>query len=154
MYARRGGRQTPAIDELPSTVIHSTTCALSATVTDSTMAVNPFRSVLAAAAAVMLAAGIAHADGPDDQFLAMLSKDGVGGGPPDQLIAIAHERCNDANLPRSGPYNWRFGAQPSPYIGAIGNIYTELEATGMNSAQAAQFIRDAITVYCPDQKGS
>jgi hypothetical protein len=24
----------------------------------------------------------------------------------------------------------------------------------MNSAQAAQFIRDAITVYCPDQKGS
>jgi len=48
----------------------------------------------------------------------------------------------------------RFGGQPSPYIGAIGGIYTELEATGMNSAQAAQFIRDAIAVYCPDQKGS
>jgi len=130
------------------------TCAFSAVVPHLTMVVNPFGSVLAAAAAVMLAAGIAHAGGPDDQFLAMLSKDGVFGGPPDQLIAIAHERCNDANLPRSGPYNWRFGAQPSPYIGAIGNIYTELEATGMNSAQAAQFIRDAITVYCPDQKGS
>jgi Protein of unknown function (DUF732) len=129
------------------------TCALSASVPHSSMAVNPFRSVLAAAAAVMLAAGIAHADGQDDQFLAMLSKDGVV-GPPDQLIAIAHERCDAANLPRSGGYNFRFGGQPSPYIGAIGNIYTELESTGMNSAYAAQFIRDAITVYCPDQKGS
>ena len=47
---------------------------------------------------------------------------GVVGGRPDQLIAIAHERCNDANLPRSGVFNWRFGGQPSPYIGAIGNI--------------------------------
>ena len=129
------------------------TCALSAVVPHSTMAVNPFRSVLAAAAAVMLAAGIAHADGQDDQFLAMLSKDGVV-GPPDQMIAIAHERCDAANLPRSGGYNFRFGALPSPYIGAIGNIYTELESTGMNSAYAAQFIRDAITVYCPDQRGS
>ena len=117
------------------------------------MAVHPFRFVLAAAAAVMLAAGIAHADGQDDQFLGMLSKDGIG-GPPDQMIAIAHERCDDANLPRSGNYNFRWGAMPSPYIGAIGNIYTELESTGMNSAQAAQFIRDAITVYCPDQRGS
>jgi hypothetical protein len=117
------------------------------------MPVNLFRAVLAATAAVILAAGIANAGGPDDQFFALLSKDGLV-GPPDQLIALAHERCDDANLPRSGPYNFRWGAQPSPYIGAIGNLYTELEATGMNSAQAAQFIRDAITVYCPDQRGS
>ncbi|MGB6763480.1 DUF732 domain-containing protein [Mycobacterium sp.] len=128
------------------------TCALSAVVSHSTMAVNPFRAVLAAAAAVMLAAGIAQADGPDDQFLAMLSKDGVV-GPPDQMIAIAHERCDDANLPRSGGFNFRFGAGPSPYMFAIGNIYNELESQGMTSAQAAQFIRDAIAVYCPDQKG-
>ena len=118
------------------------------------MAVNPFRAVLAAAAAVMLAAGIAQADGPDDQFLAMLSKDGVLVGAPDQMIAIAHERCDDANLPRSGGFNFRFGAGPSPYMFAIGNIYNELESQGMTSAQAAQFIRDAIAVYCPDQKGS
>jgi hypothetical protein len=129
------------------------TCALSAVVSHSIMTVNPLRAVLAAAAAVMLAAGIAHADGTDDQFLAMLSKDGVVGAP-DQMIAIAHERCDDANLPRSGGFNWRFGGQPSPYIGAIGNIYTELESQGLTSAQAAQFIRDAIAVYCPDQKGS
>src|SRR3984893_18806018 len=129
------------------------TCALSAVVSHSTMAVNPFGSVAAAAAAVMLAAGIAHASGPDDQFLALLSKDGIVGAP-DQMIAVAHERCDDANLPRSGPFNWRFGGQPSPYIGAIGNIYTELEATGMNSAQSGPLIRDAIAVYCPDQKSS
>ncbi len=117
------------------------------------MAVHPFRPVLAAVAAVMLSAGIAHADGADDQFLALLSKDGIVGAP-DQMIAVAHERCDDANLPRSGGWNWRFGAGPSPYIGAIGNVYTELESQGMSSAQAAQFIRDAITVYCPDQRGS
>ncbi|MDT7762853.1 MAG: hypothetical protein QOC63_2273 [Mycobacterium sp.] len=129
------------------------TCAFSAMVTDSIMAVNPFRFVLAAAAVVMLAAGIAHADGPDDQFLAMLSKDGIVGAP-DQMIALAHERCDDGNLSRSGSFTLFSGKGPSPYMFAIGNIYTELEATGMNSAQAAQFIRDAITVYCPDQKGS
>ena len=103
------------------------------------MTVNSFRAVLAASAALMLTAGIAHADGADDQFLAMLAKDGVV-GPPDQMIAIAHERCDDANLPRSGVFNFRFGGQPSPYIGAIGNIYTELEAQGMTSAQEGQLI--------------
>jgi Protein of unknown function (DUF732) len=116
------------------------------------MAVDPFRPVLAAAAAVLLATGIAHADGQDDQFLALLSKDGIV-GPPDQMIAIAHERCDDADLPRSGLFIPRFGSQPGPYLAAIGNIYTELESQGLTSGQAAQFIRDAITVYCPDQKG-
>jgi hypothetical protein len=48
----------------------------------------------------------------------------------------------------------RSGDHTHPYIGAIGNIYNELASQGMTSAQAAQFIRDAITVYCPDQKGS
>jgi hypothetical protein len=116
------------------------------------MAVDPFRPVLGAAAAVLLAAAIAHADGPDDQFMALLSKDGIV-GPRDQMIAIAHERCDDADLPRSGVFIPRFGAQPGPYLAAIGNIYTELEAQGLTSGQAAQFIRDAIVVYCPDQKG-
>jgi hypothetical protein len=48
----------------------------------------------------------------------------------------------------------RFGSQPGPYLAAIGQIYNELEAQGLTSAQAAQFIRDAIAVYCPDQKGT
>ena len=120
------------------------------------MAVGPFRPVLAAVtatAALLLAAAVAHADPLDDQFFALLSRDGIV-GPPDQMIAIAHERCNDADLPRSGLFIPRFGAQPGPYLAAIGQIYSELEAQGLTSGQAAQFIRDAIAVYCPDQKGT
>jgi hypothetical protein len=116
------------------------------------MAVDPFRAVLGAAAAVLAATAVAHADGLDDQFLAMLAKDGIS-GPQDQMIAIAHERCDAADLPRSGIFIPRFGAQPGPYLAEIGNIYTELESQGLSSGQAAQFIRDAIKVYCPDQAG-
>jgi Protein of unknown function (DUF732) len=117
------------------------------------MTVNLVRPVVAVAVAALLAAATAHADGLDDQFMAKLSQDGVNIGPPDQLIAIAHERCDDANLPRSGVFIPRFGSQPGPYLAAIGNVYTELESAGMTSGQAAQFIRDAIAVYCPDQRG-
>ena len=117
------------------------------------MAVGPVRPILAAAAALLLATAVAHADPLDDQFFALLSRDGIV-GPPDQMISIAHERCNDADLPRTGLFIPRFGSQPGPYLAAIGQIYTELEAQGLTSAQAAQFIRDAIAVYCPDQKGT
>ena len=37
---------------------------------------------------------VAHADAPDDQFLKLLAKDGINAGPPEQLIALAHERCD------------------------------------------------------------
>lgn len=117
------------------------------------MAADPLRPVFAAAAAVLLTTAIAHADGLDDQFLALLSRDGINGAP-DQMIAIAHERCDAADLPRSGVFIPRFGAQPGPYLAEIGNIYTELESQGLTSSQAAQFIRDAIKVYCPDQAGT
>jgi hypothetical protein len=49
----------------------------------------------------------------------------------------------------------RLGGLRRPQIrfqDGIGYIHTELESTGMASARAAQFIRDVITVYCPDQK--
>jgi hypothetical protein len=130
------------------------TCDLSPLVSHSTMAAGPLRPVLAAAAALLLATAVAHADPLDDQFLALLSRDGIVGPPPDQMIAFAHERCNDADLPRSGVFIPRFGPQPGPYLAAIGNLYGELEGQGLTSAQAAQFIRDAIAVYCPDQKGT
>jgi hypothetical protein len=117
------------------------------------MPATPLRVVLAMVVGVMLSSGIAHAGGPDDQFMALLAKDGIV-GQSGQMVAIAHERCDDAALPRQGAYNWRFGAGPSPYLAAIGNVYTELESQGLTSGQAAQFIRDAIAVYCPDQKGS
>jgi hypothetical protein len=52
------------------------------------MTVNPFRPVCAAAAAVLVTAAIAHADGPDDQFLGLPSN-GLNVGPPAKMIAIA-----------------------------------------------------------------
>jgi len=116
------------------------------------MAVDPFRPVFAAAAAVLVAAAIAHADSPDDQFLGLLSTDGLNVGPPDQMIAIAHERCDDDGLSRSGVFLFRFGEQPSPFMVAITKIYTELESQGLTAAQVGRFMRDAITVYCPDKK--
>ena len=51
------------------------------------MAVGPFRPILAAvtaASALLLAAAVAHADPLDDQFFALLSRDGIV-GPPDQV---------------------------------------------------------------------
>jgi hypothetical protein len=70
-----------------------TTCELSALVSNSSMAVDLFRPVFAAAAAVQVGAAVAHADSADDQFLGLLSNDGLSVGPPDQMIAIAHQRC-------------------------------------------------------------
>jgi Protein of unknown function (DUF732) len=115
--------------------------------------VDPFRPVFTAAAAVLVATAVAHADSLDDQFLAKLSQDGMNVGSPDQLIGVAHERCDDADLPRTGLFIPRFGAQPGPYLAAIGNIYTELESQGMTSGQVVVFMQDAMTVYCPDKKG-
>lgn len=117
------------------------------------MTVEPFRPVVAADAAVLLAVATAHADSLDDQFLAKLSQDGLSIGPPDQLIAVAHERCDDAGLSRSGVFIPHFGEQPSPFSYAIKNIYDELESQGMTSGQVVLFMRDAMTVCCPDKKG-
>lgn len=121
-------------------------------VSHSTMTVNPFRPVFAAAAAVLVAAGIAHADNPDDQFLGLLSKDGLNVGPPAKMIAIAHGRCDDDGLSRLSSFNFRFGGHPSPFSVAMSQLYGELQSQGLTTAQADQFMRDAITVYCPDKK--
>lgn len=117
------------------------------------MTVDPFRPVFAATAAVLVAAAaIAHADSPDDQFLGMLSNDGLNVDPLDQMIAIAHERCDDGGLSHHGSFNLRFGGHPSPFNVAMSNLYGELQSQGLSTAQVDQFMRDAITVYCPDQK--
>ena len=96
----------------------------------------------------------AHADpagGPDDQFLGMLSKDGANVGPPDRLIAIAHERCDADGLSRSPVFFWRM-AGASPYMEGMTKIYAELESQGLTASQLGPFMRDAITVYCPQAR--
>ena len=116
----------------------------------STITLDPFRPVLAAVAAVLLAAAVAHADTPDAQFLGLLSNDGMNVGPSDRLIAIAHERCADDGLSRDTERNWIFGAHPSPYAQAMWQISAELQSQGLAAGQVGPFVRDARTVYCPD----
>jgi hypothetical protein len=113
------------------------------------MTVNRFRRVWVVATAVAVAGGVAHGDTQDDQFLGLLSNDGLNIGPPDRLIAIAHERCDNDGLSRADVYNFRFGGHPSPFRVAMSKIAGELLSQGLTIAQVRPFMQDAITVYCP-----
>lgn len=113
------------------------------------MIIDPLRPAFAAATAVLVAAAVAHADTQDDQFLALLSNDGLNVGPPDRMIAIAHERCDKEGLSRSEWYNFRFGGQPSPWRVAMSKIAAELQSLGLAANQVRPFMQDAINVYCP-----
>jgi|SRR6185312_2876369 len=104
---------------------------------------------LVAATAVLMTGAVAHADASDDQFLALLSRDGITAGPPDQLIALAHERCDDDNLSRSGIFTLHFGAMPSPFSSAMLQLASKLENQGLTGPQVRPFLLDAISVYCP-----
>ncbi len=108
-----------------------------------------FRPVLAAAAALLVAAAVAHADSQDDQFLGSLSNDGLNIGPPDRLLALAHERCDDEALSRGDSYAIQFGGHASPWRVAMSKIGNELEALGFTNQQVRPFMQDAINVYCP-----
>jgi hypothetical protein len=113
------------------------------------MTVSPFRPILVAAAAVLVGTAVANADTPDAQFLGLLSNDGLNVGPPDRLIAIAHERCDNDGLSRADVYNFRFGGHPSPFRVAMSKIAGELQSQGLTTGQVRPFMQDAITVYCP-----
>jgi hypothetical protein len=102
-----------------------------------------------AAAAVLMTGPIAHADAQDDQFLGLLSRDGITAGPPDQLIALAHRRCDNEGLSRTGPWTFHFGAMPSPFSTAQLQLAADLEGQGVPGPQVRPFLLDAISVYCP-----
>jgi uncharacterized protein DUF732 len=114
------------------------------------MTADPFRPLLAAVAAVLVAGAVAHADTPDAQFLGLLSNNGMNVGPSDRLIAIAHERCDDDGLSRDTQRTWIWGAHPSPYAQAMWKIDAELEKQGLAAGQVGPFVHAAMTVYCPD----
>jgi hypothetical protein len=110
---------------------------------------NVVRLLPAIAAAAFMTSGIAHADAQDDQFLGLLHRDGIAGGPPDQLIALAHRRCENDSLSRSTPWTFHFGAMPSPFSSAMLQLAADLEGQGVPGEQVRQFLLDAISVYCP-----
>ena len=118
---------------------------------NSIVSIDPLSPVLAAAAALLVwvGAAVAHADTPDAQFLGLLAKDGITAGPPDQLIALAHERCDDDSLSRSQVLTLHFGAMPSPFTVAVRQLAAKLESQGLTGPQVRPFLLDAISVYCP-----
>jgi hypothetical protein len=112
------------------------------------MAVRSFVGIVAAVAALMTSA-VAHADPQDDQFLALLARDGITGGPPDQLIALAHERCDDDSLSRAQIPTFRFGGIESPFSYAMRQLAAKLVGQGVAGPQVRPFLLHAISVYCP-----
>jgi hypothetical protein len=133
--------------------IRSAQCFFAALVSNSNMAVLPAYPIVAAAAAVLMAAGAAHAESVDDQFLRLVSSHGLNVGTPEQMIAIAHKRCDANNLSRADWFTMRFLGRPSPFVVAVSTINFNLQSQGLTSDQAAQFMQDAVTVYCPDPAG-
>jgi hypothetical protein len=125
-------------------------CAARAAVSDSAMVCRPLPVVVAAA---LLAAPLAHAESPDDQFLALLSKDGVTVNDPHALIGIAHQRCSDNALGREQGLMPRLGWEPSPYDTAVRGLESRLMAEGLAPPQVGRFMQDAVSVYCPEQAG-
>ncbi len=114
------------------------------------MLVNSSGWLVVAGAAVLLSGGVAHADPQDDEFLKLLARDGITAGPPEQLIALAHERCDNDNLSRSGIFTLHFGAMPSPFSSAMLQLAAKLQNQGLSGPQVRPFLLDAISVYCPD----
>jgi hypothetical protein len=102
-----------------------------------------------AIAAALTSSASAHADPQDDEFLKLLARDGITAGPPDQLIALANERCADDNLSRSGTFTLHFGAMPSPFSSAMLQLASKLQNQGLAGPQVRPFLLDAISVYCP-----
>lgn len=93
---------------------------------------------LATAGMLIALSAIAHADTQDDQFLAVLSADGIQ-GPPDQLVGDGHATCNAFDYPIGIGIN-----------GPTANALT-LQAHGLSPAQIRPFMRDAVKPYCPDK---
>lgn len=117
------------------------------------MAVDVFRPVVVAAAAVLVAAGIGHAETVDEQFLGLLSNHGLNAGTSEQMIAMAHQRCDANGLSRADWFTLYYLGRPSPFVIAISRIKTNLQSLGLTPDQAMQFMRDAVAVYCPDANG-
>jgi hypothetical protein len=116
------------------------------------MADVALRPLFVAVAALFLSASVAHSDSLDDQFLGLLSTDGVNFGTPERMIGLAHERCNDNQLGHDqGGFSPWAGLVRSPFTTAMSALSTKLAREGLTAIQMDHFLRDAIQVYCPGQ---
>lgn len=83
-------------------------------------------------AVVCLSVPVAHADTPDDRYMAALAGQGVT-GDRDQLIADGHAACDN------------YGG-----AGVVGQMIG-LEGRGMSNIQASDVILDGVRAYCPEK---
>jgi hypothetical protein len=115
------------------------------------MTVGLLRLLSAAIVASLMTTSVAHADSQDDQFLGLLARDGVNFDTPERMISTAHERCNANQLGHdSGGGMPRFYVR-SPFSTAMSALTSKLAAKGLRADQVDHFLRDAVSVYCPDQ---
>ncbi len=114
------------------------------------MADVALRPLFVAVAALMLSVAVAHSDPLDDQFLGLLSTDGVNFATPERMIGLGHERCNDNQLGHDqGGFSPWSGLVRSPYTTAVSALSTKLAREGLTAVQMDHFMRDAIHTYCP-----
>jgi Protein of unknown function (DUF732) len=94
------------------------------------------RYVLGAVLAAALATtAVAHADDEDDQFLAMVSAQGIPGAP-EELMASGRAACDNYG-------NYTLLVQEY-----------RLQERGLSLDQAHKVVSDGIKAYCPDKDGA
>jgi Protein of unknown function (DUF732) len=83
-------------------------------------------------AAVLASTAVAHADDQDDQFLAMVSAQGIPGAP-EELMASGRAACDNYG-------NYTLLVQEY-----------RLQERGLSLDQAYKVVSDGIKAYCPDK---
>ena len=86
-------------------------------------------------AAALTTAAVAHADDQDDQFLAMVSAQGIPGAP-EELMASGRAACDNYG-------NYTLLVQEY-----------RLWERGLSQDQAYKVITNGIKAYCPDKDGA
>ncbi len=86
-------------------------------------------------AAALATTALAHADSQDDEFLALISAQGIPGAP-EELIATGEAACQSYGSDALLAQEYR------------------LRDWGLPQDQAYQVISDGIKVYCPEKDGA
>lgn len=86
-------------------------------------------------AAALTTTAVAHADSDDDEFLALVSAQGIPGGP-EELMAAGRAACDNYG-------NYTLLAQEY-----------RLREWGLSQDQAYKVISDGIKAYCPEKDGA
>lgn len=101
-------------------------------------------SALAAAilgSSVLFGAATAYATPQDDQFTEIVSALGVPVESPEQSVKLGHDVCT---LLTQG------GAQGPNPVPVVRGVVGRLTNAGMNKGQAANVMRAAVKLYCPE----